>query len=189
MQEKRELRKKLMDELSQIALPAYEEWSYQIARRLYNDPYWKDADLIAVTISRVPEVDTFQLIRKAWEEGKRIVVPKCEHHTRKLDFREITKFSQLEKGYYGLFEPIPQETKRVLPESIDLVIVPGLAFTDKGHRLGFGGGYYDRFLENYQGNTLSLAFLKQIVQELPVEGHDRCVDKIITDAGVVLNGN
>lgn len=189
MQEKKDLRKYFMNKLSQISLPAYEDWSYRIAKHLYDDPYWKDAHLIAVTISKVPEVDTFQLIRKAWDEGKRIVVPKCEHHSRKLDFREITMFSQLESGYFGLYEPIPKETKKVSPEDIDLVIVPGLAYTEKGHRLGFGGGYYDRFLENYQGYTLSLAFQSQIVQELPVEEHDKRVEKIISEAGVVLNGD
>ena len=145
--------------------------------------------LFRSTISKTPEVDTFQIIRKAWEQGKRIAVPKCEPKSRALEFRELKRFSQLETVYFGLYEPIVSETKSVDHEEIDLVVVPGLAYSKNGYRLGFGGGYYDRFLANYQGNTLSLAFQKQLVAELPVENHDLAVEKIITEAEVILSGD
>ena len=75
-----------------------------------------------------PEVDTFQIIRKAWDEGKRIVMPKCLPKDRKMDFRILDRFDQLESVYFGLLEPIESKTVRVDPEEIDLLIVPGIAF-------------------------------------------------------------
>ncbi|MEH7441098.1 5-formyltetrahydrofolate cyclo-ligase [Bacillus sp. JJ1122] len=184
MEAKKEFRKMVRKELSALNLPEYEHLSYQIAQRLYLDEYWEMASTIAITMSKMPEVDTWQIIRKAWEQGKRIVIPKCAPKSRVLDFRELTQFSQLESVYYGLLEPIVSETVKVKPNEIDLVIVPGLAFSKTGYRLGFGGGYYDRFLANYQGNTLSLAFESQIVSDIPIESHDIPVSKIISNVEV-----
>ncbi|MEH7124529.1 5-formyltetrahydrofolate cyclo-ligase [Bacillus sp. JJ1503] len=181
MEEKKILRKKIIDRLSSINKPVYEQLSYQIANQLFQDKYWKEASTVGVTISKQPEVDTYQIIRKAWEQGKRIVVPKCLPKTREMVFRTLHRFDQLESVYYGLLEPIESETDEVSPNEIDLIIVPGLAFTENGYRLGFGGGYYDRFLTKYNGHTLSLAFHDQIVSKLPVEDHDIPVSKIITD--------
>jgi len=186
---KKELRKMIRKELSALTLPQYEHLSYQIAQQLYQDECWKQASTIAITISKSPEVDTWQMIRKAWDQGKRIVVPKCEPISRALDFRELNQFSHLESVYYGLLEPIVAETKKVNPDEIDLVIVPGLAFSRTGYRLGFGGGYYDRFLANYQGNTLSLAFESQIVPGIPTEAHDIPVSKIISNNEVIKVGS
>ena len=80
-----------------------------------------------------------------------------------MDFRILDCFDQLESVYFGLLEPIESKTKKVEPKEIDLMIVPGLGFDKDGFRLGVGGGYYDRFLQNYNGNTLSLAFQEQMV--------------------------
>jgi 5-formyltetrahydrofolate cyclo-ligase len=68
---------------------------------------------------------------------------------------------------------------------IDLMIVPGLAYTREGYRLGFGGGYYDRYLQNYHGKTISLAFNEQLVPNFLVEEHDIPVSEIITNLGVI----
>jgi 5-formyltetrahydrofolate cyclo-ligase len=183
--EKKKLRKLIKDELSALSVPLYEDWSYQIAQRLFTDEYWKNASTLAITISRSPEVDTYQIIRKAWEQGKRVVIPKCESKSRTMDFRELTRFTQLESVYFGLYEPIVSETSSVKSEEIDLVIVPGAAFDNRGYRLGFGGGYYDRFLANYHGNTLALAFEKQIINNVPIEKHDIPVKKIISNHEVI----
>jgi 5-formyltetrahydrofolate cyclo-ligase len=183
--EKKQLRRQLKEELSALSLPLYEHWSFQIAQQLYKDEFWEKAATVAITISRFPEVDTWQIIRKAWEQGKRIVIPKCEAKSRTMDFRELTVFSQLESVYFGLLEPIVSETSSVPAEEIDLVIVPGAAYARSGYRLGFGGGYYDRFLANYHGNTLSLAFEKQLINSLPIERHDIPVRKIISNKEVI----
>ncbi|RSD27444.1 5-formyltetrahydrofolate cyclo-ligase [Mesobacillus subterraneus] len=189
MDAKKELRNSVKAKLSELSLPLYEDFSYQVAQQLFQDEDWQKASTIAVTVSKAPEVDTLQIIRKGWEQGKRMVVPKCEPKSRGLDFRELKRFSQLESVYYGLYEPIVSETHQIKPEDIDLVIVPGLAFSKNGFRLGFGGGYYDRFLANYQGNTVSLAFKEQLLPDIPIESHDIPVSKIISSEGVILIGD
>jgi 5-formyltetrahydrofolate cyclo-ligase len=85
----------------------------------------------------------------------------------------------------GLFEPITDETLSVKKNEIDLQIVPGLVFSDEGYRIGFGGGYYDRYMSDYNGATLSLAFVTQTSHKIPVEGHDIPVSKIITEVNEI----
>jgi 5-formyltetrahydrofolate cyclo-ligase len=183
--EKGKLREDMKQKLAALAKPLYEDKSFKIAQNLFKEPNWIEANTIGVTISVCPEVDTYQIIRKAWEQGKKVVVPKCDTGTRKMIFRELQNFSQLETVYFGLYEPIEQLTRKIDIDEIDLLIIPGLAYTRKGYRIGFGGGYYDRFLEDYHGPTLSLAFDDQIVSELPIENHDLPVAKIITNREVI----
>ena len=178
--EKQIIRKQIMDELAKIDKPQYEHDSYEIAQLLFQDPLWKEANTVGVTISKSPEVDTYQIIRKAWDEGKQVVIPKCLPKKKEMVFRTLTKFNQLESVYYGLLEPIEAVTREIPANEIDLIIVPGLAFTKNGYRIGFGGGYYDRYLAGFAGQTISLAFTPQIVVELPIEEHDIPVNKIIT---------
>ena len=183
--DKKELRKKQKALLSALERHVYEHKSYLIASRLYETEEWKRSETIAVTVSNFPEVDTWQIIRKGWEEGKRVLVPKCVPMDKELNFYYLDSFAGLEKVFYGLFEPAPEKNILADPADIDLVIVPGLAFMKSGYRLGFGGGYYDRFLVNYQGSTLSLAFQEQLVEEVPVQEFDIPVDTIVSE-GVVM---
>lgn len=185
MKDKKNLRKSLQEQLSTITKADYEHYSYMIARRLYEETLWKEANTIGITVSKIPEVDTFQIIRRAWDEGKKVVIPKCNPKHKTLEFRTLTAFNQLESVYYGLLEPKPDMTEEVQPDEIDLLIVPGLAYTNRKFRLGFGGGYYDRFLQSYNGHTLSLAFHMQLVEKIPMEEHDLPVGKIITDQGII----
>lgn len=180
MEDKRILRKRIQQQLSEITRPEYEHNSYEIAQRLFSEESWEQAEIIGVTISKVPEVDTYQIIRKAWQENKQIVIPKCYPEDKTMSFRTLKAFNQLESVFYGLLEPIEKQTKEVPKQNIDLLIVPGLAFTRDGYRLGFGGGYYDRFLQDYHGKALSLAFNLQLVSELPIEQHDIPIKRIIT---------
>ncbi|MDQ1145046.1 5-formyltetrahydrofolate cyclo-ligase [Bacillus sp. SORGH_AS 510] len=185
MHDKQSLRKRIKVSLSELTIPLYEDYSYKIANQLFEDDDWKVAKIIGITISKRPEVDTYQIIRKAWELGKQVVVPKCYPEEKKLVFRTLKEFSQLESVFYGLLEPIEERTDKVEANEIDLLIVPGLAYTREGYRVGFGGGYYDRFLTNYYGKTLSLAFNNQIVEQFDMERHDLPVSKIITNHEVI----
>lgn len=181
MKDKKNLRKRIQDKLSTITKQDYEHYSYMIAKKLYEETLWQEATTIGITVSKMPEVDTYQIIRKAWDEGKKVVIPKCSPKNKTMEFRTLTAFNQLESVYYGLLEPKPGMTEGVTPDEIDLLIVPGLAYTRRRFRLGFGGGYYDRFLKMYNGRTISLAFHMQLVEDIPVEEHDLPVEKIITD--------
>jgi 5-formyltetrahydrofolate cyclo-ligase len=185
MNDKSMIRKQMKESLSNLSKPTYEDYSYKIAQSLFVEENWKQAKVVGITISTPPEVDTYQIIRKAWDLGKQVVVPKCHPKEKKMSFRTLTEFSQLESVFYGLLEPIEEQTEELLPENIDLLIVPGLAFTKEGYRLGFGGGYYDRYLPDFQGDTLSLCFHIQVVSHFPIKKHDIPVSKIITNKEVI----
>ncbi|MDF2855534.1 MAG: hypothetical protein K0Q87_1385 [Neobacillus sp.] len=179
------IRKQMKEKLDELSKPLYEDYSYRISKALFEDIDWKQANVIGITVSKQPEVDTYQIIRKAWELGKQVVVPKCIPSKKQLTFRTLTEFSQLESVFFGLLEPNEALTAETSSKDIDLLIVPGLAYTTKGYRLGFGGGYYDRFLSDYTGKTLSLAFHFQVIPQFTIEKHDLPVSKIITDIEVM----
>ncbi|KAF0825649.1 5-formyltetrahydrofolate cyclo-ligase [Cytobacillus firmus] len=187
--DKKVLRKQMQDRMKELNKPEYEQLSYQIACSLYSTPLWSQAKTIGITVSKAPEADTWQIIRKAWDEGKRVVVPKCIPQSKQMEFRELNSFMDLESVFYGLWEPNPEKTDEIRSEEIDTLIVPGLAYMKNGFRLGFGGGYYDRFLEHYKGRTVSLAFEMQVITRFPLENHDKPVEMIITDQQVWATGD
>jgi 5-formyltetrahydrofolate cyclo-ligase len=180
-----ELRQKMKHKLEKLDMDTYHLWSNQIADQLFQMELWKNAKTVGVTISREKEVNTISIIENAWVEGKQVCVPKCYPKEKKMEFRQIRSFDQLEIVYYGLQEPIEKETKFVDKREIDLLIVPGLCFSEDGYRLGYGGGYYDRYLTEFHGSTVSLAFPVQIVKEIPKEAHDKPVKYIVTTDRVI----
>ncbi|VEF47798.1 5-formyltetrahydrofolate cyclo-ligase [Bacillus freudenreichii] len=183
--DKKSIRQNMSSELQAMDRMTYEQFSYLIGNVLVETDDWKSSGTIGLTVSRFPEVDTWQLIRRGWEQGKIIVVPKCIPETKGMSFRRISAFTQLESSFFGLFEPIESQTEEISKDEIDLLIVPGLVYSRNGYRTGFGGGYYDRFLTDYHGKTVSLAFSRQLAKHVPVEEHDIPVDKIITEKGLI----
>ncbi|MED0947971.1 5-formyltetrahydrofolate cyclo-ligase [Bacillus mobilis] len=188
-EEKLRLRKQIIEHMNSLSEERYTTLSEQIAFSLYAQKEWAEAKIIGITLSMENEVNTYPIIEKAWEEGKKVVVPKCNKETRTMSFRQISNFDQLETVYMNLREPIPALTEEVGADDIDLQIVPGVVYTGRGERIGYGGGYYDRYLVHYKGKTLSLAYSFQMVEHIPVEPFDKNVEKIITEKGtMVKNG-
>ena len=119
---------------------------------------------------------------RALAEGKRVVLPRVKG--KELELLEINNFDgDVAPGAWGI--PEPEKGTAVELGSIDLVIVPGAAFDSRGHRIGYGGGFYDRMLPRYSGMTVALAFELQIVPEVPVDPHDIPVRKIVTEKRVI----
>jgi len=188
-EEKLRLRKQIIEHMNSLSKERYTTLSEQIAFSLYAQKEWAEAKTIGITLSMENEVNTYPIIEKAWEEGKKVVVPKCNKEARTMSFRKISNFDQLETVYMNLREPIPALTEEVNADEIDLQIVPGVAYTERGERIGYGGGYYDRYLMHYKGKTLSLAYSFQMVDHIPIEPFDKNVEKIITEKGtMVKNG-
>ncbi|MBK3493993.1 5-formyltetrahydrofolate cyclo-ligase [Viridibacillus sp. YIM B01967] len=182
---KKTLRQDMKAKLAGMSGAEYDAYSLEIQQRLLKDSSIKKASLIGLTISAFPEVNTMPLIEKLWAQGKRVAVPKCEPKTRAMIFYEITSFDQLETVYMQLKEPIPTLTKAVSKEEIECLIVPGVVFDELGYRIGFGGGYYDRYLANYNGICITLAFALQLVHKVPTDKFDLPVHKIITETAVI----
>ncbi|MFB1050356.1 5-formyltetrahydrofolate cyclo-ligase [Paraliobacillus sp. JSM ZJ581] len=146
---------------------------------LWKSPAWNQATVIGTTISQRYEWNTKPIIREAWNQGKTVVVPKCNPKQKSLTFYQLEDFEQLETVYYQLQEPKPDKTKEVTSDTIDLLIVPGLVFDLEHYRIGHGGGYYDRFLSNFNGTTLSIAWSGQVVHSIPIEPFDIPVTDLI----------
>lgn len=178
---KEKQREEMKKWLSGLSKNQYDKKSQKIHQALFSSAEWKKTHIVGVTVSRIPEVDTIPIIEQAWLEKKLVAVPKCHPRDKSMDFFLLRGFDELETVYFGLREPDPTRTSPCEKSAMDLILVPGLVFDKKGYRIGFGGGYYDRFLTDYNGNTISLAFEEQVKEELEHETFDISVSKIVTD--------
>lgn len=126
----------------------------QLLKNLMETPEWDEAQTIATTVSAPFEVPTTPIIQAAQAAGKQVYLPKTMPH-RKMAFLPFTSSDDLVTSSFGIPEPVYDE--KLVNQTPDLVIVPGLAFAkDSNYRVGFGGGYYDRFLADYPGKTVAL---------------------------------
>lgn len=177
---KKLMRNDMREKLIVLDEVAYTNYSKQIEDQFLQYVANSNVSTIGITISDFPEVDTWSIIKKLWSLGKNVVVPKCSPLDRSMVFYQIQNFDQLEQVYMHLLEPNPHLSKAVTPQEIDMLVVPGIVYSEKGYRIGYGGGYYDRFLVNYRGDTLSLAFDIQVVKYVECDVFDLPVDQIIT---------
>ena len=166
----------------------HDTYTNRIVHSLYSHDIWKNAHTIGITISRHPEIETKGIIERAWKESKNIVIPKCEPRTHKMEFYYYRPNTVLESVYSGLKEPLPDKENKVDSSQIDVMIVPGLVFSKAGYRIGFGGGYYDRYLASFNGTKISLSYTIQIRDDIPVDKFDIPVDYLFTDQGVIHCG-
>ena len=178
------LRNEMLTTLRNIKKNEYDQLCAEINNFFITSEEFRNAEIIGLTISRFPEVNTRPIIDAIWSIGKKVVVPKCIKQTKEMDFRLITSYNDLETVYMDLQEPIVAQTKSIAKKEIDLQIVPGVLYSAEGYRVGFGGGYYDRYLKNFRGHTMSLAFNYQTGHTLPLEMHDVPVESIITEKGI-----
>lgn len=135
-------------------------------------------------VSTNKEVDTREIIQKALQEGKQVIVPLTRKKKRRIVPCLLKSWGDLAPGNYGILEP--QKAQSFPLADIELVIVPGVAFDREGRRLGRGKGYYDRFLAHLSPTIprIGLAFQTQMVEKVPIQGSDIPVDVIITETGV-----
>ncbi|MDP2691538.1 MAG: 5-formyltetrahydrofolate cyclo-ligase [bacterium] len=139
----------------------------------------QNVQTISLFISLPDEPDTTFLARHCWTYGIRVFVPEHQGHLSGtvIQFREWTPSSRLVTSSRGLFHPAQGELFKV--DQIDLIFVPGLAFTHSGLRLGRGGGFYDRLLSGFKGVSVGICFREQIKNALPKDEHDVLVDRVV----------
>ncbi len=155
-----------------------------ILRRLLSLREYAQADWIYTYVSKPIEVDTVTLIRRALEAGKHVAVPRCVPGTREMEFYEIRALEELEPGSFGVLEPVPGRSRLVEEDTGGLCVVPGLSFDEEGYRLGYGKGYYDRFLSRFRGVTVGACYSGCVRRILPHGYFDRPVDILITERGI-----
>lgn len=157
----------------------------RIAERLLSENAVKNADIVLMYASFGTEPDTWELAEKLLERRITLAYPLCGENSE-MTFHIISSVKQLSAGKYGICEPDVSLPKPSLTER-SICIVPGLAFTEKGDRLGYGGGYYDRFFAAHRAPCrIALSYESLIVTELPLMSHDIRTDIIVTEERTVL---
>ena len=162
----------------------WEKKSSTICENLIRMPVYQEAEAVLIFMSISHEPDTGRIIRHALETGKTVAVPKCEGSD--LAFYRIDSPDDVRPGRFSVPEPVNTDdmySVRITDKS--LVILPGLAFDKKGFRLGYGAGFYDRYLkDDFYRNKLMIAFSFQEVDEVPNHAGDVRVDWIVTENGI-----
>ncbi|PRO66674.1 5-formyltetrahydrofolate cyclo-ligase [Alkalicoccus urumqiensis] len=151
----------------------------KLHKQLIQSNEWKNAAVIGMTISVGWEVETRPLFEWAWKEGKRTAAPVVEKGNPLLRFYEITSFDDCRKAAFGLIEPDPDTQPPVSLDDLELLVVPGLAYSPDGYRIGYGGGYFDRVLKQTSAHSVSLALSCQQVKAVPREVHDEKVAEVL----------
>lgn len=189
---KQQLRQRLK-EIRKSLDPAWvAEASQAIQKRLLELPEYLSARTVMSYVSVGKEVETQQLLLRMQKEGKTVVIPWCEGKELRL-FR-WESFDELECGTLNILEPRAElrlrQDKRIAPDELDLILVPGLGFDRNGNRLGRGAGYYDRFLKTTPRRVIriGLSFECQIVENIPMSANDEKVDLVVTECGIYRAG-
>lgn len=178
-EEKAALRRALLEK--RAALPDKEGKSRAICRWILAMPQWRQAERVFLYLSARGEPDTGMLIEAAWEQGKEVLAPVCGEGEGEMVFCPFESFQDLRPGKWGILEPEPRG--RIPGKGPGLCLVPGLAFGRQGNRLGYGKGYYDRFLAAGM-ESVGLCYGELLFDSLPAGIHDRRVGFIATETGV-----
>jgi len=180
------LRKNTLLARNLLPVAKQERMSIIIHNQLLGHSSLLNAKHVFIYVHFRSEVQTMPLIKKLLAAGKTVSVPVTLAEQSKISAVALNDpDSQLIPGYYGIPEPTPEtiSSSTVQPKNIDTVIIPGSVFDVKGGRLGYGGGFYDRFLckDAPRAKRVALAYELQMVTQVPVEPHDQCMDYVITE--------
>ncbi len=190
METKAEIRKKILKVRQELCKEEQNRRSLKIQKQVLEHPHFQQAQWIFLYMDYKAEVQTGFLLEKCFELGKRLALPKIDGDV--MNFYEVRTREDVQPGYFGILEPVT--TREVTPElretagdaakvkneSKAFMTVPGVAFSKDGYRMGYGKGFYDRYLARFPGiYTCGLAYECQIVEELPVETHDKKLDELI----------
>ncbi|MGT2743161.1 5-formyltetrahydrofolate cyclo-ligase [Streptococcus plurextorum] len=171
---KKEIRNQVLKDLKAMDQTHKACYDRDLAGQFWALEAYQKAKVIALYLAFSHEFNTQLLIDQALSDGKKILVPKTYSNGRMI-FVAYDK-ERLYKTSFGLWEPLSHT--EVMKSRIDLILVPGLAFNTSGYRIGYGGGYYDRYLEDYQGETISLAYPFQALDFQP-DGFDVPVKEVM----------
>lgn len=173
-QKYRSLRQSMPPEIKEqrdeaIAAQVRRLWQYQSNR------------VLLIYVSTDIEVDTFRIINQALADGKKVAVPRCVPDTRNMEFYYIDSVDELSPGMFGVLEPTVCSEKLYHEKDGGLCIVPAFSYDWHGYRLGYGKGYYDRFLSRFEGNIVGICYSDCVQKSLPHGRYDRPVELLVTE--------
>jgi 5-formyltetrahydrofolate cyclo-ligase len=189
---KQSLRQSIIAARQKMAAAERVEYSREIVLGILNLPSYKEACTVLAYMSFGAEFDTSTWVRQALQDGKQVLLPKVNSSTKQLELYRLKNLQQdLAPGLWGIPEPLAERCDRVDELAIiEFILLPGVAFTRDGARLGYGGGFYDKLLARIslrEGNPtlVAAAFAMQLVKDIPQEATDRKVEWLLTENEVI----
>ena len=182
---KAQLRAEMKARRAELSATEHAQQAAQAAHALCTLPQWQAARVVCLYASFKHELGTQDLLQRALDEGKSLVLPRARPDGT-LSLHQVTDLRALASSHLGILEPAA-DAPVCLVATVDLFLVPGLAFDAEGHRLGYGAGFYDRLLTQARPNafTIGYGFAFQVCPEVPTEAHDQRLQAILTPTGVV----
>ena len=183
------LKSQIFEKRNKLQKKEMQEKSNKIKQKLFSLKEFKNAKNIMFYVSTNNEVDTQKIIKELLSnKEKTIIVPYTIKGDLKLYISELKNFNESKPKTFGILEPKESYQREFNPDKLDIVIVPGIAFDKNGHRIGYGYGYYDRFLKTIRKETLKigLAYDFQLIEKIPEERHDVPVDIILTEKEIAI---
>jgi 5-formyltetrahydrofolate cyclo-ligase len=185
---KDEIRNDIAQRLATLAAGKIEDKVRAIEKRLFEFANFLEANIVLLYINSTNEVNSQQIIKKCFDANKIVILPAFDTNTYEMRLLKVDNLdTNLIPGSRGILEPDENRCNIVPIECIDIAIIPGTAFDEKGGRIGSGEGYYDRLIPKLMITTrkVALAFEDQIVQQIQMESHDKHVDIIITEERII----
>ena len=181
-EDKRILRNKVLSIRNSLDKVVKKSMDQEIFNKLITSDLYKEANSIFIYLSFGSEIETKNIINKAIEDKKKVYIPKIYKEDKSMKAIRLKSYNDLKENSMGILEPI-DDSNYINKNDIDLILVPGVVFDFNGNRIGYGGGYYDRYLKDIKEirNKLVLAYDFQIVDLIKPESHDVVFDYIITN--------
>ncbi|AVQ33079.1 5-formyltetrahydrofolate cyclo-ligase [Staphylococcus muscae] len=183
--DKKTIRKEILKNMKHLQPIQKVAADNSLHQQLLNHPYYQKAKKIGIVLSMPHEVNTDPLIEKMLKDGKQVFVPSTNYTEKTMNFQQLNDLKDVVHDEKGI-RYIPEKTD--INNHLDLVIVPGVAFNKDGYRIGYGGGYFDRYLNTYDVDTISLIYDIQLCDALPIEAHDYPVAHLIIAKTSELGG-
>lgn len=181
---KDEIRKQIVKKRKNTPYSEIINKSKSIEKKLLKTSEFKKSNNILFYISYDNEVNTHNIIKKTIRSNKVVYVPISDVKNKKIIISKLEDWDDLSVGAYGILEP--KDKNKFSVDKIDLILIPGIAFDDKGNRIGHGMGYYDKLLKKFKNTTnIGLAFEFQLINTIKNKKYDVPVDKIITEERII----
>ena len=185
LRDKKEVRSFVLAKRAELHEEARKKKSLDIQNIVLAMPELIQAQTIMLFMDFRNEVETDRLVHYVLNAKKRLVLPRCASEGELILYHVQDLEENIEIGKWGIREP-KEDCPRITPQEIDFVLVPGVAFDKDGNRLGYGGGYYDRFMKKLRGHVprIGVAFQCQIVDHIPTEPFDLKITTMVTEKGI-----
>ena len=181
---KREVIHEIIEKIESLSEEERKKRQDDVEERLFDFANFIEAKIALLYLRRRSEVDTESIIKRSLQKGKKVVLPLIDKEKNRTTLYKIENMKEdLRMGPNGTLEPDPDRCKAVPPDQIDIAIVPGLAFDEKGGRIGIVDNFYDRFISRLPMTTrkVAIAFEEQVISQVPADSRNKFIDIIITD--------